>query len=65
MRWACKPGFDHDALVSCEDKQTDEFLAFFRLGDREMRWPFGGLHQGSEDVRICLDHIGTERFQSK
>ena len=24
-----RPGFDHDALVACEDKQTDEFLAFF------------------------------------
>ena len=21
-------------------------------------WPFSGLHQGFEDVRICLDHIG-------
>ena len=30
---SCKSGLDHDALVSCEDKQTDEFLA-----DREIRF---------------------------
>ena len=28
---SCRPGFDHDALVSWEEKQTDEFLAFFVL----------------------------------
>ena len=28
---SCRPGFDHDALLSCEDKQTDEFLSFFVL----------------------------------
>ena len=55
-------------MVHCEDVDGHGGVAVSCL-ELVHHWPFGGLHQGSEYVRICLDHIGIilcpARFQFK